>query len=291
MQAITPDVLESITDYDPNGGITGEGVQQTFTTDASGNLGITVQGISPQGSQFNFDFLVTGMQLVHNLPYNLVPASFFTRYGCDVFFRGRKHLHDCNAAGTGEIRLNELTAEGQTHRGTLQLKSWQDLWFFNFSIFRPSHDMAVAASARAITKHEATIKAHVTFAHASARCVHSAYSQVGNSDLLFSDLPCTCPICAVTKSESPSLRKFERHFQTPAIPMTEVSGNYWTPTDPRLAEAMNILREMDTDADSNPIHRDPTSSSPHRVRIGAPRRSTAPGTTRQISKRCSGASH
>jgi hypothetical protein len=51
--------------------------------------------------------------------------------------------------------------------GKVDFKSWNDLWFFNYSIFNPAHDVAMAASVSNATKISNTIKAHVTFGHAS----------------------------------------------------------------------------------------------------------------------------
>jgi hypothetical protein len=104
-------------DFDRNGRITGDQVNGEFTADASGTLGITLNGISPAGSIFAFDFIVEKMQLVHNLSYNLFPVSFFTRRGCDVFFHGRKSILDQNQAGTGEIRLHELKNDSRQFMG------------------------------------------------------------------------------------------------------------------------------------------------------------------------------
>jgi len=132
--------------FDTNGRITGDQVNGEFTTDASGTLGITLNGVSPAGSVFAFDFIVEKMQLVRNLSYNLFPASFFTRRGCDVFFHGRQSIHDHNQAGLGEIRLHELQPNSREYMGKVDLKSWNDLWFFNYSIFNPAHDVAMAAS-------------------------------------------------------------------------------------------------------------------------------------------------
>jgi hypothetical protein len=86
IQVLTDDVRECVVDFDTNDRITGDQVSGEFTTDVSGTLGITLNGVSPAGSTFAFDFIVEKLQLVRNLSYNLFPVSFFTRRGCDVFF-------------------------------------------------------------------------------------------------------------------------------------------------------------------------------------------------------------
>ena len=111
----------------PNGRITGDQVNGELTTDASGTLGITLNGKSIAGSAFAFDLIVEKMQLVRNLSYNLFPASFFTRRGCDVFFHGRQSIHDHSQAGVGEIRLHELKPNSREYMGKVDLKSWNDL--------------------------------------------------------------------------------------------------------------------------------------------------------------------
>jgi hypothetical protein len=175
MQVLTDDVRACVVDFDTNGRITGDQVHGEFTTDASGTLGITLNAISDTGSVFDFDFIVEKMQLVRNLSYNLFPSSFFTRRGCDVFFHGRKSLTDPNPAGTGEIRLHEIKSDSRQFVGKVDLKSWNDLWFFNYRIFNPAQDVAMIATACAYSKLSNTIKAHVTYGHASGRRVHGAF--------------------------------------------------------------------------------------------------------------------
>jgi hypothetical protein len=139
-----------------------------------------------------------------------------------VFFHGRKSLTDPNPAGTGEIRLHEIKSDSRQFVGKVDLKSWNDLWFFNYRIFNPAQDVAMIATACAYSKLSNTIKAHVTYGHASGRRVHGAFKHDNRGDDIFSDLPCLCPICAVTKSETPGHRKFERHFQHTDIDVTKV---------------------------------------------------------------------
>ena len=50
MQVLTDDVRECVVDFDTNGRITGDQVNGEFTTDASGTLGITLNGKSIAGS-------------------------------------------------------------------------------------------------------------------------------------------------------------------------------------------------------------------------------------------------
>ena len=245
MQVLTDDVRACVVDFDTNGRITGDQVHGEFTTDASGTLGITLNAISDTGSVFDFDFIVEKMQLVRNLSYNLFPSSFFTRRGCDVFFHGRKSLTDPNPAGTGEIRLHEIKSDSRQFVGKVDLKSWNDLWFFNYRIFNPAQDVAMIATACAYSKLSNTIKAHVTYGHASGRRVHGAFKHDNRGDDIFSDLPCLCPLCAVTKSETPGHRKFERHFQHADIDVTKVQGDYLIAHDPRMQEAIHTLRDMD----------------------------------------------
>jgi hypothetical protein len=80
-EALTDDVRDCVMHFDTNGRITGDQVNGEYTTDASGTLGITLNGVSITGSAFAFDFIVEKMQLVRNLSYNLFPASFFYTSG------------------------------------------------------------------------------------------------------------------------------------------------------------------------------------------------------------------
>jgi hypothetical protein len=212
MHVFTDDVRDCIADFDTNGRITGDQVHGEFITDASGTLGITLNGISPSGSAFDFDFTVEKMQLVRIYRTTYFHHLFFTRRGCDVFFHGRKSLLDLNHAGTGEIRLHELKTDSRQFMGKVDLKSWNDLWIFNYSIFHPHQDVAMIASACAASKLSNTIKAHVTCGHAPGRRVHGAFIHANRGDDIFSDLPCSCPICAVTKSESRGIANFNGIF-------------------------------------------------------------------------------
>ena len=110
MQALTDDVRECVMHFDTNGRITGDQVNGEFTTDASGTLGITLNGVSIKGSAFAFDFIVEKMQLVRNLTYNLFPASFFTRRGCDVFFHGRQSIHEKKAKNGSGFTPKKMAA-------------------------------------------------------------------------------------------------------------------------------------------------------------------------------------
>jgi hypothetical protein len=249
-------------------------VHGEFTTDASGTLDITLNAMSAAGSVFDFDFIVEKMQLVRNLSYNLFPSSFFTRRGCDVFFHGRKSLLDPNHVATGEIRLHELRSDSRQFVGKVDLKSRNDLWFFNYSIFHPTHDVAMSASAA--SKLSNTIKAHVTCRHASGRRVHGAFKHANRGDDIFSDLPCVCPICAVTKSETPGHRKFERHFQHADIDMNKIQGDYLIAHDPRMQDAITTLRDMDI-CSPPPAHTVLANLPiPRKGIVAAMRRGTAP---------------
>jgi dTDP-glucose 4,6-dehydratase len=76
-----------------------------------------------------------------------------------------------------------------------------------------------------------TIKVHVTCGHASGRRVHGAFKHANRGGDIFSFLPCLCPICAVTKSETPGHRKFERYFQHTDIDATKIHRELgWKPS-------------------------------------------------------------
>ena len=62
MMPLDGEINAKVVDLDRDGGITGEGVQQSFTTEASGTLGITVPGTAPDGSHFKFDMLADEVQ-------------------------------------------------------------------------------------------------------------------------------------------------------------------------------------------------------------------------------------
>ena len=62
MMPLDGEINAKVVDYDRNGGITGEGVKQSFTTEASGTLGIKVPGTAPDGSHVKFDMLADGVQ-------------------------------------------------------------------------------------------------------------------------------------------------------------------------------------------------------------------------------------
>ena len=108
MQVLEDDARACVADFDTNERITGDQVIGQFTTDGSGTLGITLNDMSPAGSVFAFNFIVEKMQLVRNLSYDLFPASFFMRRGCDVIFHGRKGIFDPNQAGQTLIQIRRV---------------------------------------------------------------------------------------------------------------------------------------------------------------------------------------
>jgi len=62
MMSLDCETSAKVVDFDGDGGITSEGVQRLFTTQASGTLAITVPGIAPDGSHFKFNMLANGVQ-------------------------------------------------------------------------------------------------------------------------------------------------------------------------------------------------------------------------------------
>ncbi len=135
----------------------------------------------------------------------------------------------------------------------------------------------MAASVSNATKISNTVKAHVTCGHASGRRVHGAFKHASRGGEIFSDLMCACHICAVTKSEKPGHRKFERYFQHAEVEESELTGEYLMAHDPRIQEAINILRDMDTSAQSASDTITPANlPMPRKGIVAALRRSTAP---------------
>jgi len=62
MMPLDGEINAKVVDFDRDGGITGEGVQQSFSTEASGALGSTVPNTAPDWSHFKFDMLADGVQ-------------------------------------------------------------------------------------------------------------------------------------------------------------------------------------------------------------------------------------
>jgi len=52
MMLLDAEIQEKVAYFDLNGRVTGEGVQHSFTTDASGILGISLHGQAPNGTRF-----------------------------------------------------------------------------------------------------------------------------------------------------------------------------------------------------------------------------------------------
>ena len=57
MTPLDAEIQENVIYFDPNGGVTGEGVQHSFTTDVSETLGISLPGQAPNGTRFQFDMI------------------------------------------------------------------------------------------------------------------------------------------------------------------------------------------------------------------------------------------
>ena len=109
-----------------------------------------------------------------------------------------------------------------------------------FSPARNDAASAVAMSA-SVSKRCATARAHITARYASGRRVHGWKTQEGNGSDIFSELHCTCTICTESKTESPSLRKFEGNRYS----MSEVTGKYMKSNDPYISKAMHELEKLD----------------------------------------------
>jgi hypothetical protein len=235
MQVLTDDVRACVADFDTNGRITGDQVHGEFTTDASGTLGFSLAE----------DVMC----------FSMGERAFLIRI-------------------TWVQEKSDFMSDSHQFVGKVDLKSWNDLWFFNYSIFHPTQDVAMSASA--VSTLSNTIEAHVTCGHASGRRVHGAFKHANRGDDIFSDLPCVCPICAVTKSETPGHRKFERHFQHADIDMTKIQGDYLIAHDPRMQDAITTLRDMDI-CSPPPAHTVPANlPMPRKGIVAAMRRSTAP---------------
>jgi len=92
------EINAKVVDFDRDSGITGEGVQQSFTTETSGTLRITVSGTAPDGSHFKFDMLADEVQFfptaISIISQTLLCITWCLRAGCDAIFTGRSLLKD-----------------------------------------------------------------------------------------------------------------------------------------------------------------------------------------------------
>jgi len=118
------EINAKVVDFVRDGGITGEGVQRSFTTEVSGTLRITVPGTAPEGSHFKFDMLANGVQFFQTatsmMSQTLFPVTWFLRAGCDAVFTGPSSLQD-KSPGHGEISLYELTEKSKDYKSVLAL--------------------------------------------------------------------------------------------------------------------------------------------------------------------------
>jgi len=100
------EINEKVVDFDCDGGITGEGVQQSFIPQASGTLAIMVPGTALDGSHFDYDMLADGVQFFQAatliMSQTLFPITRFLRAGCDAIFTGRLSFKD-KMSGHGDI--------------------------------------------------------------------------------------------------------------------------------------------------------------------------------------------
>jgi len=263
MMPLDAEIQENVIYFDPNGGLTGEGVRHSFTTDASGTLGISLPGQAPNGTRFQFEMIAEGVQLADDLTQTLFPISWFLQAGCDAVFKGRSSMTE-RGAGHGEIESFELHETSKTSKVTLALNCYNDLWFFKYSIFTLVHDhaSAVAALSGSTSKHTATIRAHMVAGHASGRRAHGWKKMEGKGDDIFPDLPCTCTICAESKTEPPSLRKFEGHQPIASL----VTGEYIRPGDLYLSNAIDKLQQLDDYARQTEHGHEFTAQAPHAQR-------------------------
>jgi len=65
--------------------------------------------------------------------------------------------------------------------------------------------------------------------------------QEGKGNEVLADLHCACTICTESKTEAPSLRKFE----CTRTLMSSVTDEYSISTDPNFSNAMDALKKLD----------------------------------------------
>jgi hypothetical protein len=146
----TDTIQEHIEDYDVHCAITGQGVQSSFTTEASGNIGITLTATSDSCHGFFFDMIVSGAQFAQSLAVDLMLVAFFTRRGCNVIFRGRDGSEDPSPAGEAEIKLYEFVGpRACQYKGSIMLQYWHNLWFFTYTMYHPIRDHIVSVAMHA----------------------------------------------------------------------------------------------------------------------------------------------
>ena len=202
-------IQQMCVDYDRSEASQGQSANSSFSTDGKATVGIGFDYATSHGTSERYN-LTARVTLCSNWNFDLVPPRFFQCLGHDVFFHGRRNLHD-QSDGETELVLNQLKNEGKEFLGRVHTVEWANLSFLPYYLFSPT-SAPISAAAHIAGSRGArsmmTVKYHVIFGHASMRRVRACLAPVGVN--VASELPCPCPICAETASEMPSRRSFQR---------------------------------------------------------------------------------
>ena len=236
-------IQQMCVDYDRSEASQGQSANSSFSTDGKATVGIGFDYATSHGTSERYN-LTARVTLCSNWNFDLVPPRFFQCLGHDVFFHGRRNLHD-QSDGETELVLNQLKNEGKEFLGRVHTVEWANLSFLPYYLFSPT-SAPISAAAHIAGSRGArsmmTVKYHVIFGHASMRRVRACLAPVGVN--VASELPCPCPICAETASEMPSRRSFQRLNVSKGM----VQGTPFEPADELLTAQMQEMLSSDASA-------------------------------------------
>ena len=236
--------------FDPSTATSGESANSTFETSGSGEISVQIDcdivgidaeaaaGVQPVIGVTSREFRDRA-QLVWPWNYDLFPTSFFQRHGNDVLFQGRQSYSD-PSTGRVTLALYDLAEFTRSLVGIVRLQHWSNLTFFFYRLRSPLSFANVGnIGSNRSNRDMLTAKWHTIMGHASARRVRTLLAPSGLD--LKSALLSPCSVCSLTKTSSPSRRKYERRN----VHADQVQGIAFMPSDPALLQHVEQLERSD----------------------------------------------
>ena len=229
----------------------GDAAAGTFTTDGTATMYVGMDFKDIKGNQCEL-VAQTRVTLCAQFNWDLFPTRWFQNAGHTIIFEGKECIEARDDSGNVTVQINQLlphgTLQSAPHRqmlGNLTLETWNHLSFFPYSFHSPPtsiHAHSMDIQSRGYSKEMLSAKYHTIFGCCDQRRVYKACARAGICVL--TSLPSPCPLCAATKSSTPSRRMYERTNVSPR----EVTGQYFQPVEPELKHAIKQLAESDAAA-------------------------------------------
>jgi len=139
-------IQQMCVDFDRSEASHGQSANSSFSTDGKATVGIGFDYATSHGTVERYN-LTARVTLCSNWNFDLVPPRFFQCLGHDVFFHGRRNLHDQSDRET-ELVLNQLKNEGKEFLGRVHTVEWANLSFLPYYLFSPTSAPSMLGASR-----------------------------------------------------------------------------------------------------------------------------------------------